>query len=259
MNRAYRGRPNCAQALSLICLIALAPVVGAQTLDYGNASGFGVLAGEGITIAGSGPTVIHGDIGSSPTPTITGLANLTLYGTNHAGDPSTVAGKLSLQIAYAVAEQTNPTTSYAAAQDLGGLILAPGVYSSDVSLGVTGILTLDAGGDSTAHWIFKSNSTLTTASNSQIILLGGAQAANIAWQVGSSATLGTNSAFEGSILALTSITAANGAAVNGRLLAINGAVTLDHNLITVPEPSGFTLLGAGVFSLCLSRRRQAHA
>ncbi len=158
-----------------------------------------------------------------------------------------------------MAELRTPTTTYATAQDLGGLVLAPGVYSSDVSLGLTGILTLDGGGDPNASWIFQSNSTLTTASNSEIHLLGGAQASNISWQVGSSATLGSHSAFEGSILALTSITATNGASINGRLLAINGAVTLDHNLITVPEPSSALLLGAGVFSLCLTRRRQAHA
>ncbi len=257
-NRALRGRPT-AKAISLIGLIAFAPVAGAQTIDYGSATNFGVLAGAGITIAASGPTIIHGDIGSSPTPTITGLANATIYGTNHGGDSSTVAAESSLQIAYSMADLRPPTTTYSAAQDLGGLLLAPGVYSSDVSFGITGTLTLDAGGDPNAYWIFQSNSTLTTASDSQIILIGGAQSSNVTWQVGSSATLGTNSAFEGTILAMTSITATDGAAINGRLLAINGSVTMDHNVLSVPEPGSLLLLGAGGVSACLIRRRRGCA
>jgi hypothetical protein len=100
----------------------------------------------------------------------------------------------------------------------------------------SGDLTLDAQGDTNAVFIFQMGSTLTTTSGRQIVLTGGAQAANIVWQVGSSATLGTSSVFEGNILAYASITATTGATVQGRLLAQTGAVTLDANTITIPAP-----------------------
>ncbi len=117
--------------------------------------------------------------------------------------------------------------------ELGGLTLNSGVYKSASSLLLTGSLTLDAQGDPNAVWIFQAGSTLTTASSSVVNLVGGAQASNIFWQVGSSATLGTYTNFAGSILALTSITVTTGATVDGRVLAIDGAVTLDSNTIAV--------------------------
>jgi hypothetical protein len=102
-------------------------------------------------------------------------------------------------------------------------------------LGITGALTLDGGGDANAIWIFQVASSLTTLGNSSVVLAGLAQAHNIFWQVGSSATLGTNSTFNGNILALTDITVTTGATLNGRALARNGAVTLDTNMVTVPS------------------------
>jgi hypothetical protein len=100
-------------------------------------------------------------------------------------------------------------------------------------LGITGTLTLDGQGNANAVWIFQIASSLTTLGTSNIVLAGGASAHNIFWQVGSSATLGTNSTFNGSILALTSVTLTTGATLNGRALARNGAVTLDTNMVTV--------------------------
>jgi hypothetical protein len=121
------------------------------------------------------------------------------------------------------------------AGNLGGQTLAPGLYTSTSSLEISsGDLTLDALGDSTAVWIFQMASTLTTTSGRQVILSGGAQAGNIFWQVGSSATLGTTSVFKGNILALTSIAMNTGATLDGRALARNGEVALDANTITVP-------------------------
>jgi len=119
--------------------------------------------------------------------------------------------------------------------DLGGrpLALAPGVYCSALSMGLTGALTLDAGGDSNAVWVFKTVSTLTTASSSSVRLINGGQACNVFWQVGSSAILGTSTSFVGNILALTSIALQTGAKVSGRALARNGAVTLDSNTVAV--------------------------
>jgi hypothetical protein len=119
--------------------------------------------------------------------------------------------------------------------DIGNSTLFPGVYKTSISLGITGNLTLDAQGDPNAVWIFQIGSTLTTAAgNSQVILSGGAQAQNVFWQVGSSATLGTNTIFEGTIMAQASITLTTGATLNGRALARTGAVTLDNNQVNVP-------------------------
>src|SRR5206468_3153410 len=122
------------------------------------------------------------------------------------------------------------------AGNLGGQTLTPGLYTSTSSLAISsGDLTLDAQGDANAVFIFQMGSTLTTTSGRQVILSGGATAANIFWQVGSSATLGTTSVFKGNILALTSITLQTGATLEGLALARNGAVTLDANTITIPS------------------------
>ncbi len=119
-------------------------------------------------------------------------------------------------------------------QDLGGLTLTPGVYCFSSSAQLTGNLTLDAQGNSQALFVFQIGSTLTTATNASVVVINGGQDCNVSWQVGSSATLGTATAFVGNILALTSITLNTTASVSGRVLARNGAVTLDNNAITVP-------------------------
>src|SRR4029077_4216676 len=118
------------------------------------------------------------------------------------------------------------------AGDLVGLKFTAGVYKSTSSLAVSGDVTLDAQGNPDAVFIFQIASTLTTASGSHIILINGAKPCNVFWQVGSSATLGTNSVFKGNILALTSITITTGVNLEGRALARNGAVTLDADVIT---------------------------
>ena len=199
-----------------------------------------MLAGSGITVAGAvGTTSITGDIGTLPTPAITGLENVLLDGTNHAGDSLTRAAKTDLAAAYTDAAGRIYDVQYTGGFDLQGLSLTSGVYNSASSLFLNGSLTLDAQGNSDAVWIFQTGSTLITGSNSVVNLVGGAQASNIFWQVGSSATLGTSSNFAGSILALTSITVTTGATVDGPVLASNGAVSLDSNTIAVSE--GVTL------------------
>jgi hypothetical protein len=122
------------------------------------------------------------------------------------------------------------------AGDLGGLTLAPGIYKSTSTLGITGTVTLDGQGQANPVWIFQIATGLTTLGSSNVVLAGGATAHNIFWQVGSSATLGTNSTFNGSILTGSgSITLATGATLNGRALAQTaGAVTLDTNMVNVP-------------------------
>jgi uncharacterized repeat protein (TIGR01451 family) len=199
------------------------------SVNLGTANSFAVLAGSGIT--NTGPTTIIGDVGTFPITSETGFGSVTLIGTNHAGDAVTQQAKTDLTTAYNDAAGRIP--AIVVAGDLGGLTLVPGVYKSTSSLGITGILTLDAQGDPNAVFIFQMGSTLTTASGSSVNLINGAQACNVFWQVGSSATLGTGSTFRGNILALASITATTAVTVDGRLLASVGAVTLDTNTITI--------------------------
>jgi hypothetical protein len=102
-------------------------------------------------------------------------------------------------------------------------------------VGITGTVTLDGGGDPNAVWIFEISSTLITASNSNVVLAGSTQAHNIFWRVGSSATLGTSSHLEGSVVALASVMLNTGATLNGKALASTAAVTLDTNTVTIPS------------------------
>ncbi|MGI8822411.1 MAG: ice-binding family protein [Acidimicrobiia bacterium] len=169
----------------------------------------------------------------SPGSAVTGFPPGIVLGTIHAGDAVAAQAQSDLTIAYNDAAGRACDTNLTG-QDLGGLTLTPGVYCFSSSAQLTGALTLDAQGDPDAVFIFQIGSTLITASASTVNLINGAQACNVFWQVGSSATLGTNSIFRGTILALTSITVTTGATVEGRTLARNGAVTLDNNVITTP-------------------------
>ena len=267
-----RAAQNTAKwfAIGIIVVVALllhdnAVADSIFPLDLGSAAGFGVLAGSGITVAGPvNSTVINGNIGTFPTLSITGVGNIVLTGVNHNGDTVTQTAKTDLLTAYNAAAGRLPTTIYTPIFDLGGQILTSGVYNDPSSFAITGTLTLDAGGNPNAVWIFQAGSTLTLASGSQVILTNGAQAANIFWEVGSSATLETDSQFAGNILAHDSVTLDTGAIVNGRVLAMNGAVTLDDNLITipaaiipvvVPEPASALLVCFGLATMFVVRRR----
>lgn len=213
------------------------------TVALGSTAHFITLAGAGITFSGSSnSTTINGDIGTYPTTTITGLGNVILNGVNHAGDPITQTGKVDLVTAYHDAVGRPADVTFPAATDLGGLTLTPGVHRDSSSFAITGTLTLDAQGNPDAVWIFQTGSTLITASASVVSLTNGAQARNVFWQVGSSATLGTYSIFRGSILALTDITMTTGAMIEGRTLARNGAVTFDQQIgrLPLPEAPRFT-------------------
>jgi uncharacterized repeat protein (TIGR01451 family) len=151
----------------------------------------------------------------------------------HAADAEALQAQTDTTTAY-IDLASQACTSDLTGQDLGGMTLVPGVYCFSSSAQLTGALTLDAGGDPSAVWVFKTGSTLTTASNSSVLLTNGGQPCNVFWQVGSSATLGTSTSFVGNILALTSITLTTGANVSGSALARNGAVTMDSNTVTVP-------------------------
>jgi len=209
---------------------------GQAPVALGSASASAVLAGSAVTSTGG--TTVNGDLGVSPGNTLTGAP--TVNGATHLGDSTSAQSQLDLTTAYndAAGRTVGAVTLTG---NLGGQTLTPGLYKSTSSLEISsGDLTLDAQGDTNAVWIIQMASTLTTTTGRQVILSGGANAANIFWQVGSSATLGTTSVFKGNILALTSITVTTGAAVEGRLLARNGAVTLDANTITMASATTTT-------------------
>ena len=214
--------------VAVIVLLASPALAAVAAIGLGTASSFAVLAGSGVT--NTGATTITGDVGTHPTPAMTGFDTVVLTGTNHGADAVTQQAKSDLVTAYNQAA-SGPATSVAT--ELGGTTLTPGVYHGD-TVGVTGTLTLDTQGDPDAVFVFQAASTLITASASRVVVLGGATACNVFWQVGSSATLGTDSSLIGTVMAETSITANNAATLVGRLLAKNGAVTLDHNTITIP-------------------------
>jgi len=221
-------------ALAAVALTALAPVLastsaGAQAaIGLGTADSFAILAGSGIT--NTNATTIAGDRGTFPTPTQTGTGSITQSsGTDQADSPVTQQAKNDLTTAFNTASAAAPETAVTA--DLVGLTLTPGVYASNTFL-LTGTVTLDTLGDPNALFVFKTNSSLDTASGSNMVVANGGQACNVFWVVPSSATLGTNSNLIGTVMATTSITAASGATIQGRLLAQNGAVTLDNNTIT---------------------------
>jgi hypothetical protein len=196
-------------------------------VNLGTAGNFAVLGGS--TVTNTGPSVVNGDLGVSPGTAVTGFPPGVVSGTVHAGDATAAQAQADLTTAYNDAAGRTPATTVSG--DIGGQTLTPGVYNSASSLGITGTLTLDGQGDPNAVFIIQTGSTLITAAASAVNLINRAQAANVFWQVGSSATLGTNSTFSGNILALTSITVTTGVKIFGRALARNGAVTLDTNVI----------------------------
>jgi len=212
--------------------------VAGGTVDLGTADAFGVLAGT--TVTNTGPTVVCGNVGVSPGSAVVGFTGppngTVICGTIHAADAVALQAQSDLTIAYndAAGRFCEPSNNLTGT-DLGGLTLVSNVYCFDSSAFLTGTLTLDAQGDPNSVFIFQIGSTLITAVNSTVDLINGAQACNVFWQVGSSATLETGNTFVGNILALTSVTAKTGTTVDGRLLARNGAVTLDDNVIIRAE------------------------
>jgi Ice-binding-like len=187
----------------------------------------------GSAVTNTGPSAIIGNLGVSPGTAVSGFPPGTVSGGTHIGsDPVAILAQTDLTTAYLDAQGRAPGTVVSALG--GGPALTPGTYTASTTLGITGTLTLSGAG----VYIFQIGSGLTTASGSQVLLTGGATADNVFWQVGSSATLGTGSTFNGTILAQASITVTTGAVLNGRALARTGAVTLDSNALTNPTGSG---------------------
>jgi type VI secretion system secreted protein VgrG len=207
---------------AVMAVLLAGTALAAASVNLGAAKSFAVLAGT--TITNTGATRITGDVGLHPGKAAPGFTTVTLHGAKHLGDAVALKAKKALVTAYNNAAGAKPVTNVPT--ELGGTTLKPGVYASD-TLGLTGTLTLDGEG----LYIFQAASTLITAPSSKVALINGASACNVYWQVGSSATLDTSTSFKGTIMALTSIAMNNGATLQGRALARNGAVTMDHNTI----------------------------
>jgi len=226
---------------SIVAVIALAGYmvapaggeVSAATppVGLGAAAAYAVLAGT--TVTNTGPSTVHGSLGVSPGTAVTGFPpGIVSNGVIHAADANALAAKAALTVAYN--DATSRTTTATISANLAGSTLRAGVYTGG-ALALSGTLTLDAHGDPNAVFVFQAASTLVVASSARVLLVNGAGACNVFWRVGSSATIGTSAHFAGTVLALTSISAKTNASIDGRLLARNGAVTLDANTFTRPS------------------------
>ncbi len=216
-----------------ICVLCMGSLGWAQSAPpLGSAQTFAVLGAS--TVTNTGPTVITGDLGVSPGTAVTGFPpGKVSGGTIHAGDATATAAQAAAHTAYAnlVAQPCGTNlTGKTLGTSPGAATLSPGVYCFNTSAQLTGTLTLNGSG----VYVFKMGTTLTTASNSSVVLAKGATAGNVFWQVGSSATLGTNSVLIGSILANISDTVTTGTSVTGRVFALTGAVTLASARVARP-------------------------
>ena len=222
-------------ALSCSVMLGMASMPSAfaaePKVDLGTSASYSVLGGQSVTNTGN--SILAQDLGVNPGTSITGFPPGLVLGTTHATDAHSSLAQSDLVKAYDDTAGRAPTATIDG--DLAGRTLVGGVYKASSELELSGTLTLDAQNDPNTVWIFQVGSALTTGSASSIELINGAQACNVYWQVGSSATLGTASEFKGSILALTSVTVTNEANVEGRVLARNGSVTLDDNTFTSPS------------------------
>jgi hypothetical protein len=239
-------RISCGLLLT-VAMIFPRQKAGATPVLLGTANNFAVLAGSAIT--SSGTTVINGgSVGESPGSTLTGALSITPPFTTYLGDTVAGTAQSDLGTAFGVAAG-EAVTQNLTGTDLGGLTLTPGVYFFSGAAQLTGTLTLNDEGNPDAQFVFQIGSTLTTASGSSVLTInaGGSTTPGISvfWQVGSSAVLGTGTDFEGNVLAYTSITDDGGSTVDGRLLAENGAVSLDDTTINTPPAETETGGGGG--------------
>ncbi len=235
-------RVALALLVSLSSLIFASSALAASApVGLGTAASFSVLGGS--TVTNTGPTTMFGDLGLSPGSSVTGAPQV--LGKTHVDDAVSIAAKNALTTAYN--DAASRPSNGSAGTDLSGQVFLPGVRTASSSLLLSsGSVTLDAQGNPNAVFIFQIATTLITGSNTSVLLINGAQACNVFWQVGSSATLGTGTSFVGTIMASATITANTAATIHGRLLASTGAVNLDTNTLTTSNcPSSESGSGGG--------------
>jgi hypothetical protein len=219
-------------SLSLIAFSSTA-LAAPATVGLGTAESFSALAGS--TVTNTGPTTMFGDLGLSPGSSVTGAPHV--LGATHVDDAVAIGAKSALTTAYN--DAASRPSDGSAGTDLAGQTFTAGVRTASSSLLLSaGSVTLDAQGNPNAVFIFQIGTTLTTGSNTNVSLINGAQACNVFWQIGSSATLGTGTRFVGTVMAAATITAGTAATIHGRLLAQTGAVNLDTNTITTSNCAG---------------------
>lgn len=211
--------------------------------NLGSVTTFGIMATSAITNTGAA-TMINGDVSLEP-GTSNGLLPVQVNGTIHINDTVSHQARADLLVAYDYLKNLAPGTTVPGGQDLGAFgvtpgILPPGTYTSGSTMSVNTTLTLDAGGDANAVWVFQIGSSLTTTTPlGNVVLANGAQAKNVFWVPTASATVGVNTTFNGNIIAGVSATGQTGATINGRVLAGAigpGTIALDTNTVNVPLP-----------------------
>jgi hypothetical protein len=230
-NHLKRAR-RAGLALAVGAAFAAVPVTAqASQVDLGTAGSFVALGGS--TVTNTGPSVLNGDLGVAPGAALVGFGlPAVVNGATHANDGVAQQAKLDLTTAYNVAAgQPVAPADDLTDTDLGNRTLTAGAYRFTSSAQLTGALTLDAQGDPNAQFVFEIASTLTTAPASSVLMVNGASPCNVYWQVGSSATLDTTTAFQGTVMANASISLNDGATVMGRLLARTGQISLINNVL----------------------------
>ena len=289
-NTASRFRTVRWRTVFFVLALTNVPTAGWATPLLGsNLAGFAVLAATAVS--NTGATTIDGNVGVSPSASITGSEAITLSGSYHTGsDPMGTAAQIEIATAITLLSSLDQGTTLLA--DLTGLVVFPGVYTVPAGVSnLTGTLTLDGNGNTNAAWVFLMTSTLITSPGAFVDVINTGAGAGIYWRVASSATLDTTTVFSGNILAWESITLNHAATIAcGRALAHTGAVTMDNNTVgasncmntigegtngfsggldvvgatvnflpfaEIPEPGSLVLVSAGFGLLSVSRRRRA--